>query len=594
MGNIYPASPSSEYLRRNLEQIDLGNKTIFVDIFSSDVEDESVKLSTDIDLTNGWTPVKIKNTTIDGAGYTIKINLSNAKENQLGLFTTIDNCTIKNLNIIVSGVSANSTVAGAIAGNIISSDNLTNSLIENVHITYQGAISSTFTNFGGVAGIIEKTNINNVSVAGLNIADNAQILNAGAIAGTISENAHVSNVAINATISATSNAGGVAGVNAGTITNATGNVVVNLNSTRENAFVAGVVATNNGTIDTITLNANINVKNFGSTVYAGGVVANNFGRISNVTLNGNALQISSNSTNAAYIGGVVATNNGSIQNVSNNMANLGTYYVGANHYVGGVVAINNGSISKVLTQANLNGNYVSGVVAQMNNSQASIDQVAVGKYDKATKKLSQNVLKADKYIAGVIVDFKAGTITNVQASSQLVGQTNQTRSSLVALIFPYGANLKHATIDSSLFGYGHKYREVWTDFASFSNKAEFGLSNGATGDERFNLYKYDTYHGIMQSVVINGANEGVGSASASMGSAFAWGKDYQDTSDSSFIKVVNGFNDFSQFQGSFTFICAKSTLLGIEHKATKTLEFFIGNVWESNNGISLMFLNNVA
>jgi len=358
--------------------------------------------------------------------------------------------------------------------------------------------------------------------------------------------------------------------------------------------VAGVVATNNGTIDTITLNANINVKNFGSTVYAGGVVANNFGRISNVTLNGNALQISSNSTNAAYIGGVVATNNGSIQNVSNNMANLGTYYVGANHYVGGVVAINNGSISKVLTQANLNGNYVSGVVAQMNNSQASIDQVAVGKYDKATKKLSQNVLKADKYIAGVIVDFKAGTITNVQASSQLVGQTNQTRSSLVALIFPYGANLKHATIDSSLFGYGHKYREVWTDFASFSNKAEFGLSNGATGDERFNLYKYDTYHGIMQSVVINGANEGVGSASASMGSAFAWGKDYQDTSDSSFIKVVNGFNDFSQFQGSFTFICAKSTLLGIEHKATKTLEFFIGNVWESNNGISLMFLNNVA
>jgi hypothetical protein len=97
----------------------------------------------------------------------------------------------------------------------------------------------------------------------------------------------------------------------------------------------------------------------------------------------------------------------------------------------------------------------------------------------------------------------------------------------------------------------------------------------------------------MQSVVINSAQTGVSSANAAMGSAFAWGKDYQDTADSSFIKVIDGFTDVSEFQGSFTFVCATSTLLGIKHKATKTLTFEIGTYWESNSGISLIFLKNM-
>ena len=163
----------------------------------------------------------------------------------------------------------------------------------------------------------------------------------------------------------------------------------------------------------------------------------------------------------------------------------------------------------------------------------------------------------------------------------------------MALLFPYGTTLKNATINSSLSGYGTFYRETWTDFASYANKAEFGYSNGETGDERFNIYKYDTFHGIMQSVVINGSQAGVADAKAAMGAAFAWGKDYQDTADSSFVKVVDGFNDASQFQGSFTFVCAISTLFGIKHDATKTLTFEIGTCWESNNGISLIFLRNI-
>ena len=594
MGNIYPASPSSEYLRRNLEEIDLGNKKNFVEIFSSNVENESIKLSSDIDLTNGWTPVSVSNSTIDGAGHTITINLNNASSGSLGLFTSINNSTIKNLNIIVTGVSANATNAGALAGIITSDDALTTSLIENVTVSYQGFATPVITNFGGIAGVVENAVIKNVNVSGLNISDDAQIKNAGAIVGTLSTNAQINNAVISATVSANETVGGVAGVNNGTITNVTGSVVVNGNSTLSSSYVAGVVASNNGTIDTVTLTVAGNVKKSGSTVYLAGVVAINAGKVSNVVVNGSSVSISVNNSSAIYVGGVVASNNGTIENVTNNIENVGTYYVGANHYVGGVAAINSGSISKVLTQSNLNGNYVSGVVAQMNYSSATIDQVAVGKYNAQTKQLSHNAFVADKYLAGIAVDFKAGTITNVQSASNLIGQTNTTRSSAVVLIFPYGANLRNATINNALTGYGLRYREVWTDFASYNNKGEFGLANGETGDERFNLYKYDTFHGCMQSVVINNSNAGVSTASASMGAAFAWGKDYQDTADSSFVKVVEGFNDFSQFQGSFTFVCARSTVFGIEHKATKTLTFAIGSVWRSNSGISLMFLDNIA
>ena len=165
---------------------------------------------------------------------------------------------------------------------------------------------------------------------------------------------------------------------------------------------------------------------------------------------------------------------------------------------------------------------------------------------------------------------------------------------MVSLIFTYGAKLNNATIDSSLSGYGIKYREVWTDFASYSNKAEFGLPASETYDGRFNLYLQDVHHGSMQSVVINSANAGVSGAKASMGGAFAWETDYQNTSESSFVKVVDGFNSFEQFQGKFEFKVGDSSWFGINHYATKTLTFEIGKVWKSSNGISLMFINDLV
>ena len=246
------------------------------------------------------------------------------------------------------------------------------------------------------------------------------------------------------------------------------------------------------------------------------------------------------------------------------------------------MARNAGKIEKVIVKSNVLGNYSSGAVVEMNSSSATVDQVVIS-----------NTIKGDKYVAGIIVDFRSGNITNIQAKSTIQGTTNNTRSSLVALIFPYGAKLKNATISSSIGGYGTFYRETWTDFAAYGNKAEFGFSNGETGDIRFNVYGNDTHHGSMQSVVIDSSKSGVSGAKAAMGGAFAWGKDYTDSKESSFIKVVNGFNSINQFKGSFEFVCATSPT-GIKHKVSRTLGFGIGSIWKDNgSGISLIFLDNL-
>ena len=590
MGSVYPTGPSSEYLLRNLEQKDLNDKTTFLNMFKSDINNESIKILEDMDFSSGWTPINLTNSTIDGNNKTIKVNLNNAVGENLGLFSTIENSTIKNLNIVVTGVSADAKNAGGLAGVIKSTSNLTTSRIENVKITFKGLSNQTITNFGGIAGEIQNTVIQNCQVYEFYTTRDSKITNAG---GIVAVNGGTINRSFaNSILYASEYAGGVAAKNFGTITNMSGSTSVICKTAGLKLYFGGLVGWNKSVLKDSEMSVVITIEDADEEAYVGGVVGHNEKEVSGVKVTGSKINIH-DIDGEIKVGGVAGINFGKIEDVNNAIENVGTYNVDRTQYVGGVTAINCGSISRVLTQSNLSGNYVGGVVVRMNDSEATIDQVAVGKYNSSSKKFAANVLAGDKYVAGVVVDFRSGDITNIQCVNIIKGETNSTRSSLVALIFPYGATLRNATIDSSMTGYGTRYRETWTDFASYNNKAEFGFSNGETGDERFNLYKYDTFHGIMQSVVINGSKAGVSEAKAAMGAAFAWGKDYQDTEDSSFIKVVEGFNDVSQFQGSYTFVCAVSTLLGIKHNATKTLTFEIGRHWESNNGISLMFLKNM-
>lgn len=592
LGNVEPTTPSGDYFRKDLEQNEVSQtgKT-FAQTFATSQTDKKFIILNDETLTD-WTPVELKNCTIDGNGKTITVALSNASGDYLGLFSKIDNCTIKNLNIIVTGVSANAANVGAVAGFATSSDNMSSSTIENVKVTINSVSNITATNFGGIVGKAEKTTISNCAVLALEI--DAQVKNVGGVVGELKETATIANAEVTATVAGTENVGGVVGINKGTVNKTTSiNVIVNYNSDVADARVGGVAGNNEGVINGVEATAAININSAKNVIYVGGIAGENFKEISSSKVTGAGINVA-NISGVIYVGGITSNNaaNSKIQDSQNRMTTVGTYNIGQNVKAAGIAAINAGSISKVVATSNVYGNYVAGVVVEMKNSSATIDQVLVGNY--TNKKLTENHLKGDKYVAGIAVDLRLGKITNVQASSKIEGAANSTRSSLVVLIFPYGASLKNATISSSIGGYGTFYKETWDNFAAYNNKSEFGFSAGATGDDRFNLYANDTHHGSMQSVVIDSSKNGVSSARAAMGDAWAFSTTYTDSSESSFIKTVNGFTDISQFTGSFKFKCAESTTLGINHNAERTLTFAIGTTWQDNgSGISLIFLGNI-
>ena len=601
LGSIEPNGVSGDYFRKDLEKIEITDNTNnFKDIFNTNVSDKKVQILDDVTLTD-WTPVALTNCTIDGNGKTITLSLDNAKDKCLGLFSTLDNCTIENLNIVITGVSANATDAGALAGKITSSAD-TISTIKNVNITYENNFGTvTIANFGGVAGNIEKTEISNTTVKGLKVIANSNITNAGGVVANITSGT-VKDSTIKATLYASTNVGGVVATNNGTISNIDATVVVGYNKAVANASVGGVVANNNGSVLDVNANVSIIVSNANSTLNVGGVSAINNGNITNTTLTGNGIAIGSTEAKVngtIYVGGVAGVNNGEITSTYNYLANVGTYFVGANYRVAGVASVNNGSISKVLTTSNLYGNVVAGVVVEMNAISKTIDQVVVGNYNKKSATLTANEIKGDKYVAGVAVDFRAGLISNIQASSNLVGGSTDTRTSLIVLIFPNGAEIINSTINSKLSGYGTFYRDSWADFADYTNKAEFGFDSYGSNNVRFyyfNVYMSSVSCGKITSVVIN-SDYKTGDMDVQQGMAivsnFIGFIPSSDTYNGvNNIKETSNFTDYAEFTGNFTFNYAYNSLYKSYRDTSATLTFEVGSVWEDGNGINLMFLKN--
>ena len=601
LGSVEPSGVSGDYFRKDLNKVEVTDTTnSFENMFKTDVEDLNIQLLEDVVLTD-WTPVSLKNCTIDGCGNTITLNLENANNNNVGLFSILNNCTIENLNIVIKGVSASATNGGALAAQVKSSAK-TISKIKNVTVTYEGDFTAEkISNFGGLVGVVENTEISNVTVTGLNVNPNSNVMYLGGIVSLVVSGS-VKDSSVNATLSARSYVGSVAAKNEGTISNVTAETIIEIVNTNSNAHSGGVVAYNEGSVLDIESNVKINVNNATTKLFVGGVAAANDGTISNVVLTGEGITLGASSklVGTIYAGGVVATNNASISSVYNYLNSVGTYYAGADYRVGGVASINNGSIEKVLTTSNIYGNTVAGVVVEMNATGKTIDQVVVGKYDKETETLTVNQIKGDKYVAGVAVDFRAGKISNVQASSNLYGTATYSRTSLMVLVFPNGAEFTTSTINSKMFGYGTFYRDSWADFASYNNKAEFGydssVGNNSAIYSYFNIYKSSAYCGKLTSVVINSdytdegiyAQRGMAQATNFIG-LIPSSDDYNGVNN---VKETSNFTDSASFTGSFTFNSAYNSTYNSYRTVTKTLDFTIGSVWENNNGIRLMFLAN--
>lgn len=610
---INPSTYTNEYLLKDVETKIIDGKDDFVSQFKENCDGSKFLLVSDVDLSDGtWKPVALNNCVIKGNGKTITINIKEATEganNNLlaGLFSSINYSTIEKLNIKVKGLSATADRVGALAAELLSEDSDSSSSVSEVNVvedsdTYSKVSevnviydcdfpTNSYAIFGGLLAVAGNADIINCSVSGLNMTTSSNAKIVGGLIGTTTDETTVEKSTCVATVCGTSQVGGFIGVNGGSAIDLKISVTVN---SKENAYnVGGVAGENNGSISSsnVTVNINSNISDNGD-CYVGGVAGVNNKEIKDVTISGDL--ISSEAKNA-FIGGVAGINAGTstIENCRVYVKEIGKLVTSARQYVGGVTASNNSQITQCVVSSDLYGNIVGGVVANMNSSaKASIDQVMVAKYNQNS--YSANIISGDKYVAGVVVDLQGGNISNVYTISSVQGVSESTRVSLVALVFTYGTSIKNVAVDSEIKGNGIKYREVWTDFASYSNKAEFGLGdwNGEAADGRFNVYLADPQHGSMQSVVINGEKEGVSGATASMGQAVGWEKDYNDQPESSYVKVISNFNDATQFQGSYEFVCAVSTLFKIEHTAIKTLTFDFESVWDSpkTGGITLRFL----
>ena len=599
MTNSSLSTLSSQYLLKDLTEDSVGdvdgttddNATAFIEYLQNNADngvitDKKIVLEADIDLTNrAYTPFALVNSVFDGNSHTITGLTITDNNGYAGLFTYLDNSTVTNLTLEGVTMSANATNAGAIAGRVYSSTANSSSEISNVTVNYPATaddVNGQITNFGGIVGVVENNSaVRNVAVNNLNVASTSQFENAGGIAGVVTSGRVENSIVHNATIYGRTNVGGVVGNNSDRVNGITGDVDVYYTASVTNAQIGGVAGLNAGTIYDVNLDVNITVENVGATIYVGGIAGTNNNSIDDVTITGAGIYANNISVDRIYVGGAVAENNATIADINVKVTSVGSLNAGKDFYVGGIAALNsnnNSSIERCIVTSDIYGNNVAGVVAEMNNASARVDQVYVGNLDDNTR----NIIRGDKFVAGVAYRLMAGEITNIQARSVLTGSSNSTRTSLVLLEFPDAATFRCATIDSVLDGYGTFYKDTWKDMRQDS------------GTFYYNIYNHDSAAGSMQNVVINteaATSQGKGYIEGEIHATlvlFWWQTDYENSENSSFVKNVNSseFANAANFKGSFTIQDPKGRV-----SFTKTLNFNFDGIWVEGNGISLAFLN---
>lgn len=594
---------SRDYLMRDISNETIGditadtqtNAQIFLNYIEEcrttdgAIKDKKYVLATDIDLTGyDYRAIDLTNSTFDGNGKTITVNVTHNFDHNIGLFARVSNSTVKNLTIKVLGLAGSNNV-GALAGVISSTSD-----IRNITTIYpETELNFVAHNFGGLAGLInDGVTVDNVSVTGLTINLDADIDNVGGISAEITNSVIMNSEVSDSTLYATySVAGAVAFNSISTIDNI--NVTdVTVAYAGNGGTIGGIVATNDGNVKNSKFTGNISIEAANDVVYVGGVAGKNSGSIDNVVVLGNGIDINNTIADTFYIGGVVGNNNGTIADTQVNFTTIGSYIKGKSHYVGGIAATNSGANSNIIRSvvtSDINGNYVGGIVAVMNNGGAKIDQVFVGKNLN-----TQNLITGDKMVAGIAYNFASGEITNVQAISEIKGQETDTRSSLIVLEFPANATLKNATINSSLNGNGIFYLDTYNDKTNEGNGAHY------------NVYEAKGCAGVIESVTINNtaANKYGKDIKRSQfvtgGALFFWQQTtYKASGNTSYYKVVN--EEEFNITSTFTTACELSKsgtgvfMLGSDDFSYDMQYDFLNNIWSDNNGtgISLAFLNNI-
>ncbi len=228
------------------------------------------------------------------------------------------------------------------------------------------------------------------------------------------------------TFSGTSNAGAVAGVNNGKISNVTafGNVVdVNNQTGNDSSYAGGIAGTNSGSIDkssaigTATQSSKEIAEN--AEAAAGGIAGLNSGTISNSSANS---AVNASAGNATALGGVagVNTDTGTLDNVDSLGVTTGVYKVqGQNTLysdnVGGIAGTNSGAVKNVYNESIVSGrDNVGGIFGE--NSGTSVSNVANAA--DVTGEAGDN--DTSDYVGG-LAGSNSGSITGGRNNGEITG-----------------------------------------------------------------------------------------------------------------------------------------------------------------------------
>ena len=153
----------------------------------------------------GWEPIRARVNSVlvpvmlDGNGHVIaNLYIDRPSDNNLGLFSSVSDSTLRNLVMIgeLTSISGRSAV-GILAGNVFNSE------ISNVYVSGEvSAISS----IGGLAGKVDESHISNVHVSG-RVSGGTWL---GGLAGNFDES-HISNIFSSVEVKGESRVGGMIG-----------------------------------------------------------------------------------------------------------------------------------------------------------------------------------------------------------------------------------------------------------------------------------------------------------------------------------------------------------------------------------------------
>lgn len=232
------------------------------------------------------------------------------------------------------------------------------------------------------------------------------------------------------TFSGTANAGAVAGVNNGSISNVTtfGNVVESAN------HAGGIAGENSGTISGASAIGTSTVTADKSGGVAGGIAGTNTGKISNSSTNS---AVDSSSGSAAALGGVAGVNEGTLTNVDSLGVTTGLYKLEGhnstkeNQYsdnVGGIVGTNSGTVTNAYNESIVSGRDNVGGILGVNTATAAEGEDSpvsnVANASRVTGEANSNAAegedKTSDYVGGLVGDNK-GSITNGRNNGEITG-----------------------------------------------------------------------------------------------------------------------------------------------------------------------------